>query len=416
MYKVFKPLVVSFVLLALYSCSKDEQSSPKVPFYGEKAMGSIPAQLNNEMYVGLFENRHYDWMANSGIPWNSRYMYLVPGWADNWGLEGEKNGNYAYEFLEECDALDALPYFQFYILNDIGPRTDDLYWKTTEASLMKEYFEEYILLLNRIKEFGKPVVVMLEADGFAVLQQQTESNPNAYSAVADCGIPELANLPNTMAGWGMAFLELKQALEVDNVTLGIHISAWATREDIAYSSAELPLEPEVDKVYDFLAPMGLVPNQTGLEFDFLVADPSDRDADYFRIEQDQDKWWDPSPDASLFVPSFNRFAEWLRIWNVKTQKRWIVWQIPLGNKHHLNVPNTDQPQEGYKDNRVEYFLGANSTQNIAKWADSGVIALLFGRGADHQAHYLNDHDNNGNLYFKPRAAAYYDRGVMHLKR
>ena len=48
------------------------------------------------------------------------------------------------------------------------------------------------------------VMILLEADGYAFIQQQSGSNPNAYAAVAATGLPELAGLPNTVAGWGLA--------------------------------------------------------------------------------------------------------------------------------------------------------------------------------------------------------------------
>ena len=39
--------------------------------------------------------------------------------------------------------------------------------------------------------------------------------------------------------------------------------------------------PEVDKVYNFLAPFGLAANVTGATWDVLVGDPLDRDSDYY---------------------------------------------------------------------------------------------------------------------------------------
>jgi hypothetical protein len=425
-----KQLLLSFLVLTfLFACKKDSDSGivssdnpdseipgidPEASF-GLNAKGEIPAQLENKLYLGLFEHEHFDWIVNSGIPWNTMYLYLVPGWANNWGLE-EYNGDFATRFMAECDEIDALPVFEFYVFNDIGGSTDDLLGKTANASLMKQYFEEYILLLNRVKEYGKPVIILIEADGFAVLQIQSQNIPNTYSAVAASNVPELANLPNTVAGWGLAFLELKKKLNVDNVSLGMHISAWATKEDITYNSSEIPLQPEVDITYNFLASLGLAANQTGLEYDFLVGDPSDRDADFYRVKHGMYKWWDTSSVAGINTQSFNRYAEWLRLWNIKAEKRWILWQIPLGNNNHLNVPNTGKPREGYKDNRVEYFLGENSVANIAKFADCGVVALLFGRGESEQANYTNDQDENGNLYMKARAKNFYNNGGMTLKR
>ena len=62
----------------------------------------------------------------------------------------------------------------------------------------------------------------------------------------------------------------------------------------------------------------------------------------------------------------------------------MLWQIPLGNSNHLNVSNNGGARAGYKDNRPEYFFG-NGTAHIAKFADAGVIGLLFGAGAGGRA-------------------------------
>jgi hypothetical protein len=415
-----KTLFFSFIVcIFMYACTKDSDTKDDpdkvVPTYGLNARGSIPSQLKNQMYIGLFENSGYDWMVNSGVPWNSRYMYLSYGWANNWGSE-PYNGRFAVDFMNECYAMGAIPVFEFYVLTYIGGYTENLLGKTQDASIMNDYFEEYKLLLNKIKEFGHPVIILIEADALAVLEIQCEENSTVYAAIADSKIPELAGIPNTVAGFGLALLELKKQLYVNNASLGMHVSAWATQTDISYFSPTAPLQPEVDKVYSFLAPFGLTENQTGLEYDFLVGDPSDRDADYYRLQYNQDKWWDPSPTADINSKSFNRYAEWLRLWNVKAEKRWILWQIALGNKYHLNVPNNGNPREGYKDNRVEYFLGDNSNDNIEKFADCGVIALLFGIGASGQANFQNDVDDNGNLYMKTRASKFFGRGGMILKR
>ncbi len=416
----FRTLALTCLSLSLLlSCDNDAQRpSPdnSNTIYGTKAKGKIPLGLESVMHIGLYENSAKQWMVNSGVPWNCGYIYLSNGWADNWGSD-DFNGNIAYDYMLEWDRIGAVPIFEFYLLSRIGDGGDHReYENTTDANLMKRYFEQYMLLLSRIKEFDKPVIILVEADGFAQLQRQTNENPYAYSAVAATGIPELSGLPNTLAGWGMAFLELKKRMGVDKVSLGIHVSAWATEKEISYTSTEVELEPEVEKTYNFLAPLGLIPNQTGLEFDFLVGDPSDRDADYYQVVHGENKWWDPDTNASIYSASFNRYAEWLRLWNVKSEKRWILWQIALGNEFHLNVPNNGGPQQGYKDNRVEYFLGDNSAYTLAKFANCGVIALLFGQGERSQASFENDQDNHGNLYMKSLSSRFYNNGGMKLKR
>ncbi len=406
------------VLLSACGSSNHSSSSSSDTLYGTNASGTIPSQLDNKMLVGLYESTGYTWMEKSTVPWNSRYMYLSLGWVDNWGW-GKPTGDYAYNYMIESDNMNALPVFDFYILNNIGTGgTTGLYDKTQDPATMLDYFNQFKVLLTRAKEFNKPVLILIEADGFAFLQIQTNNDPTAYAAIKDSGVPELAELPNTVAGWGLAFLELKKQLKADNVVLGMHVSAWASGKDVSYSSATIPLQPEVDAVYDFLSPLGLTANQTGLEYDLLVGDPLDRDSGYYTVQYGYDRWWDTSDTASINSRSFNRYAEWLRLWNVKTDKRWVLWQIALGNKDHLNVTNTADfnPREGYKDNKVEYFLGANSTSHMAKFADSGVIGLLFGRGASDQATYLNDQDADGNLFMKARGKEYFQRGGMFLQR
>lgn len=226
-------------------------------------------------------------------------------------------------------------------------------------------------------------------------------------------MPELAALPNSVAGWGLSFLAIRKAVGANNAILGMHISGWASGKDIAYFNVTDPLGPEVDKVYQFLAPLGLANNATGSTYDVLVGDPLDRDSDYYKLVQNQDRWWDASDSAPITSKSFNRYAEWVRLWNQKSQKRWVLWQIPLGNSNHKNVYNNGNPSEGYKDNRPEYFFG-NGTAHLAKFADAGVIALLFGAGAGGQSTYTNDVYTDGQLFMKSRAGAILNAGGVTL--
>lgn len=382
--------------------------------YGYNAAGEIPSKLPRKLLVGLFENNGETWMKSSGVNWNARYCYIVKGWANNWGW-GNYDGKFALDFMKDCDQLNTVPVIQYYVMNgQPGGGESDFYNKTKNAKSMAEYFTEYKMLMERIKEFGKPVIVLMEADGYGFLQHQTNSNPNAYAAIAASGLPELSGLPDTVAGWGLAFLQIRKSVGASNALLGVHVSAWASGKDISYYSVTDPLQPEVDKVYNFLAPMGLTQNQTGETYDLLVGDPLDRDSDYYRVVKGQEQWWDDSDTAPIESKSFNRYAEWLRLWNQKSQKRWVLWQIPLGNSNHKNVWNSGKPGEGYKDNRPEYFFGSNRDSHLAKWVDCGVIALLFGAGADGQSTYTNDIYSDGQLFMKSRAGSFLNSGGIYL--
>jgi hypothetical protein len=380
---------------------------------GATAAGVIPSGLPARMMVGLFEDTGGSWMRTSGAAWDVRYRYFTKGWVNNWGF-GAYDGSWGLGYMRECDQQRYIPAIQYYqIFGEPGGGEPATLQKVGNATTMRSYFGDFKILMQRAKDFGKPVLVLLEADAFGFLQQQSAGNPNAFAAIASSGMPELAGLPNTVAGWGLGFLQIKKAVGANNAILGVHLSAWASGKDVAHFNVTDPLQPEVDKVYNFLAPAGIGNNVTGTQYDVLVGDPLDRDADYYRLVQGQDRWWNASDSASISSRSFNRYAEWLRLWNVKSQKRWVLWQIPLGNSNHRNVYNNGGSAEGYKDNRPEYFFG-NGTAHIAKFGDSGVIGLLFGAGTGGMSSYANDTYTDGQLFMKSRAGAILNAGGVPL--
>jgi hypothetical protein len=367
------------------------------------------------MLVGLFEDGGGSWMKNSGVPWNARYRYIVKGWADNFGY-GARDGSFARSYFDECAAQSSVPAIAYYQMNgEPGGSESSFLAKVQNATTMASYFADFKLLMQRVKDFNKPVLVLLEADGYGFLQQQAKDDPNTAAAVATTGLPELAGLPNTVAGWGLAFLQIRKSVGASNAVLGMHISGWASGNDFAYYSVTDPIEPEVTKVHDFLAPLGLAANMTGQTYDVLVGDPLDRDSDYYRVvRNDANRWWDASDAAPISSRSFNRYAEWLRLWNVKTSKRWVLWQIPLGNSNHLNVNNNGAAREGYKDNRAEYFFGTGNTAHLEKFAASGVFALLFGAGAGGVSSYENDTFTDGKLFMQSRVGDFFKAGGLAI--
>ncbi|WP_164019974.1 carbohydrate binding domain-containing protein [Pyxidicoccus trucidator] len=376
--------------------------------------GPVPIGLPNRLLIGLFEEAGQNWMRDSGVPWDVRYRYFTKGWVDNWGW-GPYDGSWGATFMQESftQGYIAAPVF-YQLFSEPGGGEGESLAKVQNATTMRSYFSDVRLLMQRAKEHGKPVLVLIEPDAFGLLQFQTNSNPNAYAAVAATGLPELANLPNTVAGWGQAFLQMRKAVGANNVILGIHVSAWASGKDISCCSVTDPLQPEVDKVVNFLKPMGLGPNTTGATYDVLVGDPLDRDADFYKLTRAQDVWWDMSDTASISSRSFNRYAEWLRLMNVTSGKRWVLWQIPLGNANHRNINNDGTARAGYRDNRTEYFFGALGDLHRRKFANSGVIALLFGAGAGGQSSYQNDQAGDGQPYVKSRAGTFLRAGGLTL--
>ena len=387
----------------------------------EHASGRIPDQLPDKFLLGLFEGKNQKganetWMEESGVPWNSRYLYLTNGWSKWW-----PNGSYASDFMEYCDTINTIPVIQYYCMNGLdGTYEDQFYEKSKKPEVMKQYYEEFIVLMQKVKEFNKPVMILIEADGFANMQQMGKST-EAYSAVEATGVSELEGLPDTVAGWGMAFLKIRKELNASNAVLGMHVSGWASGKDVLYFSSQDDLQPEVEAIYSFLSPMGLGANQTGDTYDIIVTDGLDRDPGFYEKERNQNRWLDDSDTAPVNTKSFNRWAQWLKLVNKISNKRILIWQIPLGHSQHLNVKNNGEPGQGYKGNFPEYFLLDDSFNHLKKFADCGVIGLLFGPGAQYQSSYLNDHYDFSNgeepgLFMKSRAMAFYERGGMTLAR
>jgi len=385
------------------------------PVGGTAAYGVVPNGLPGRLAVGLVSDPDDTWMVDSGARWDMRYHYFTKGWRDNWGWDATNSGQWGLGYLRECDAQGFLPVVQYYCMNGYSSYDEGAFHATTgSAATMAAYFGDFKVLMQRCKDFGKPVLVLLEGDGYAYMEIQSGNNPEAYSAVAATGLAELQGLPDTVAGWGLAFLQLRKAVGATNVVLGMHISAWTTSKDLSYVSVTDPLQPEVDKAYAFLSKLGLAANMTGETYDLLVGDPLDRDSDFYRITRGQDRWWDAADEAPIASKSFNRYAEWLRLWNQTARKRWVLWQIPLGNANHLNVNNTGQDRGGYRDNRPEYFFGSGGDAHRRRFADAGVLALLFGAGAQYQSMYHNDTYTDGQLFMQSRAGAFLNGGGLPI--
>jgi hypothetical protein len=113
-----------------------------------------------------------------------------------------------------------------------------------------------------------------------------------------------------------------------------------------------------------------------------------------------------------------------------TQKRIVLWQIPQGNTKMRAMNNT---WNHYQDNRVEWLLDEPSRSHLTAYINAGVIAFLFGRGADgatcacdangdgttnpapingNTLTSLNSDDDGG--FFRQKTVAYYSTGAMSL--
>ncbi|MEI7743470.1 MAG: hypothetical protein WCK58_06935 [Chloroflexota bacterium] len=313
-------------------------------------------------------------IAASGM--GMRYQYLAggvntgSGWA-TWNTSGA----FVTWYVQESVAAGVVPVFPYYMLLQSNPATGageaakDLS-NLRNVSTMTSYWADVKLFLQRAATGagGKPVVLHVEPDLWGYIEQASAHNAGADvpAAVASTGVPELAGLPNTAAGFARAFVKLRDAY-APSVLLAYHLSGWGTMIDLhASQTTDAETDALAAKAAAFYASLG-----TG--FDLAFTDLSDRDSGFYKAIYGDGgaSWWNAS--------DFPRYARFIAGFTAATGKRMVVWQIPMGN---TVMRATNDTWGHYADNRPEFFLGDVTDGHLAAWRDAGVIGLLFGGGAD----------------------------------
>jgi hypothetical protein len=360
-------------------------------------------------------------------PFGFRYQYLAGGvnntpehgWA-TWNA----NGDFATFYIQDSIKYGITPTFSYYMIRQSGPNgsLDDAnadFNNLQDTTTMAKYFADLKLFFQKSAAFPSTKVLLhVEPDMWGFLQQRS-SGDNAASVpvqVSSTGLTELNGLPNNLMGMAQGIKRLRDTYG-PNVWLGYHMSIWGTGNDIKYS------RPDDTTVTNLATRSGNFYLSLNTNFDVAFAEFSDRDAAFKQIQYgDTAAWWDASDFSrnQLYISRFVSVA----------QKRVVFWQIPVGNTRMLAENNT---WEHYQDNKVEWLLDDPSRANVTGYLNAGVVAWLFGRGADGPTCFcdaakdgvtnpppingntrpsLNADDDGG--YFRERGAAYYSAGAMPL--
>jgi hypothetical protein len=359
--------------------------------------GRIPEALPAQLWVGAGDvEPGAVWLRYSGVPFFARYRYLVSGWVNNWQPTTASDGRFARRYMDDSAAAGLVPVLTWYRLLGLpGGGESATYAKVRDAAAMKIYFEEFRVLMQVAKAFGKPVIVHLEPDGYAHLQQQSNANPAAYAAVAATGLWELQNSPNSLRGWGEAFARLRGTAGAMNVVLGPHYSTWSTGTDLMRGTGvTADIDTHVGRTAAFLTALGLSAQ------DVLFVEQLDRDA------QTRGIWWTTGDDAGTNTQSFNRDMAIFNAVNVLTQKRLIAWQLPWGGANQRNVWENGTPGSGYMSNHVPWWFGAGGDGHRRLAASAGVVGLLFGAGAPGQSTMRTSVQQDGGLWSRGEVSRY----------
>ena len=371
-------------------------------------LAPLPAGWTNSFQLGMDSQPGTAGAVKAAADFGFRYQYLAGGantgrgWA-TWN----SNGTFVSRYIQESIDARVTPVFSYYQIYQSAPgnsrgEAEGIRMNLENTETMRAYFGDLKLFFERAGTFGGTQVVLhVEPDMWGFAQQQGgDDATRVHVKVAATGMPELGGLPDNMAGVAQGIRTLRDRY-APNVVLAYQLSVWGTGNDIALSN---PSDAEVDRL---AARAANYYNSLNSGFDIVFSEFSDRDAAFkqYQYGDNGQSWWD--------AEDFRRNARFLGGFSRATQKRIVMWQIPLGNtKVGLN-----NQWNAYQDNRVEWLLDDPSGQHLAEYINAGVVALLFGRGADGATCACDANkdgrDDDGG-YFKDRARAYYAGGAIPL--
>lgn len=392
------------------------------------SMPPLPRTWPDTLQLGMSGGVNSAASMRTTARFGMRYQYLAGGvntgggWA-TWA----PNGTFVDNYIRESADYSMLPVFTYYQLTQSAPgrgsganEASALQQNIATPDTMRAYFEDLRLFFLRAGAFPNQTVVLhVEPDLWGFLHQRAQ-NDDARTVrvlVAGSGMPLLADLPDDLTGFARAILRMRDQA-APNVLLGYHVSAWATGADPFFQNS---WDRTIDR---FGARSATFYHSLGTPFDLAFSENSDRDSGFkASIYRDRGRsWWDDQ--------DFARHARFLARFVDGTGLRIVLWQIPYGNTRMRALNNT---WNHFQDNRVEWMLDQPRGPHLQQYLDAGVIALLFGRGADgatdasdangdgitdpapingNNRPSLNADDDGG--YFRERAAAYYAQGALRL--
>jgi hypothetical protein len=253
----------------------------------------------------------------------------------------------------------------YYVVLQAGPSlgdeaTTDL-GHLRDPQVMAGYWQEVRLLFQRVRG-AKPVVVHVEPDLWGYLEQ--------------------ANATALASSFAKQWISLRNQL-APNVLLAYHMSGWGTKHDIVYE------DPSDSTVRAYAQQSARFYSSLHAHFDLAFEDFSDRDAGFYEKQQGNTKTW--------FTPAdFHRHLLYGATFVQKTGLRMVAWQIPLGNTF------LDDTWDHYRDNRVQWLLGAGNRTHLQAYVKAGYVGFLFGGGADGTTSAQTD---GGYFYKRVRASS-----------
>ncbi|HEX2680152.1 MAG TPA: hypothetical protein VHQ03_02550, partial [Candidatus Dormibacteraeota bacterium] len=348
--------------------------------HGVAARTAVPLPASR-LEFGL-SNFDTTWMNSSGVPWRYRFQYLSSGvnTGTGWETWNSPLGQFAVNYMNASTTAPAnyIPVFTYYELLQSLPSTgaDEKsrdYNNLNTASTMAAYYGNFKLLMQKAGAYGSQVVVHVEPDFWAYMQQIANGGTasSVSASVKGSGFAEASAFPDTLAGFAAELKYLRDTY-APNVALAMHASMWSSGFDLA-TNTDPTLNPvaEADKTAAFLNSAG------GNTWDALFNDLDDHNAAWWELVGGNPyHWWDPN---NVNFPNFSRYLSWVGELHTKTAVPQVAWQVPEGNQYFLTLNNTCGH---YQDNVAPYFIS-----HPGDLFNAGLIAVLFGPGNACQTNY-----------------------------
>jgi hypothetical protein len=310
------------------------------------AQARLPADWPERVEIGVADQPGGAAALRAQAPFGFRYQYLTGGVNTGSGWSTwNPGGSFVTRYIDETRRAGMIPVFTYYQLLPSRPSSggDESARDRSNlrnAATMRTYWRDFTLFLRRAHGRGL-VVAHLEPDMWGYLEQAGEARR------------------------ARAFARRAAALRdryAPNVVLGWHLSIWGTGEDPTYSK---PSPAHMDQLAARSARFWR--RAGGPLLDLVFLDVEDRDAG-FNAAVNGD------PRSGWGEPEFRRNTAYLRGFHRRTREPIVLWQLPLGNS---TLPDT---WGRFRDSRVEWWLG--DPAHLRADRDAGVVALLFGGGAD----------------------------------
>jgi hypothetical protein len=369
-----------------------------IPAAAAAALPPLPRGWSSRLEVGVSDSPGGAAALRRRAPFGFRYQYLAGGANTGTGWSTwNPDGTFVSRYVSESLAARIVPVFPYYMLLQSRPAGGDEaatdLAHLASPDVMRAWWSDFALALRRAGAFpGRRVVIHVEPDLWGYVEQAArgDSAATVRAAVAASGVPELQGLPDDAAGFAQGIVRLRDRL-APNVTLAYHLSVWGTMHDIGL---EDPPNRQVDALGDRAARFY---RSLGARFDLAFTDVADRDAGFRQhvLGDGGRSWWNAA-DFARNVRFLGRFVRGAGV-------RVALWQLPLGN---TRLPDT---WGRYRDNRVEWLLGPRGRAHLRAYANAGLVAVLFGGGADGTTGPGTD-----GGYFHARARAYYRAGALRL--